>query len=65
MTHLALTLSSELGVKDLRVTEPLASVGSSIELRFPVPNYVQGLALPLGPEDGKQLLLPRRQGFCP
>ena len=54
---LALTLDSELWVIDLRVTEALASVCGSIELRLSMPNDVEGLALPFGPEDREQLLL--------
>ena len=36
-SHLTLTLGCELGVIDLGVTEPLASVGGCIELRLAVP----------------------------
>ena len=36
-SHLILTLGCELGVIDLGVTEPLASVGGCIELRLAVP----------------------------
>lgn len=54
---LALTLSSELGVIDLRVAKPLASVCGSVELRFSMPNDVQGFALAFGPKYGEQLLL--------
>lgn len=58
-SHLTLTLGGELGVIDLGITEPLASVGGCIELRLAVTYDVQGLALCFGPEYGEQLLLLR------
>jgi len=58
-SHLILTLGCELGIIDLGVTEPLASVGGCIELRLAVAYDVQGLALCFGPKYGEQLLLLR------
>ncbi len=59
-SHLTLTLGCELGVIDLGVTEPLASVGGCIELRLAMAYDVQGLALCFGPKYGEQLFLLRQ-----